>query len=78
MAPLGTLEMQNSALPFIEVPALTLEELKECTNNFGSEALIGEGSGGRVYYATLNSGKVMVVKKFDVYIITELKFYDFI
>ncbi|KAK7343235.1 hypothetical protein VNO77_11827 [Canavalia gladiata] len=54
------------APPPIEVPALSLDELKEKTDNFGSKALIGEGSYGRVYYATLNNGKAVAVKKLDV------------
>ncbi|KAM7260047.1 hypothetical protein ACFE04_015788 [Oxalis oulophora] len=54
------------APPTIEVPALPLEELKEKTDNFGSKALIGEGSYGRVYYANLNSGVAVAVKKLDV------------
>ncbi|KAA0033130.1 PTI1-like tyrosine-protein kinase 1 [Cucumis melo var. makuwa] len=58
-------EAQKAALP-IEVPTLSLEELKEKTDNFGSKALIGEGSYGRVYYATLNNGKNVAVKKLDV------------
>ncbi|PKI74161.1 hypothetical protein CRG98_005399 [Punica granatum] len=53
------------AAPTIEVPAFSLEELKEKTNNFGSKALIGEGSYGRVYYANLNTGKAVAVKKLD-------------
>ncbi|KAL1295562.1 PTI1-like tyrosine-protein kinase 3 [Arachis duranensis] len=56
----------HKAPPPIEVPALSLEELKEKTENFGSKALIGEGSYGRVYYATLNDGKTVAVKKLDV------------
>ncbi|KAK8364962.1 hypothetical protein V6Z12_A02G018500 [Gossypium hirsutum] len=58
-------EVQKSPPP-IEVPALSLEELKEKTDNFGSKALIGEGSYGRVYYASLNNGKAVAVKKLDV------------
>ena len=58
-------EVQKSVAP-IEVPALSLEELKEKTDNFGSKALIGEGSYGRVYYANLNNGKAVAVKKLDV------------
>ncbi|KAF5942055.1 hypothetical protein HYC85_019697 [Camellia sinensis] len=56
----------QKAVPPIEVPALSLEELKEKTDNFGSKALIGEGSYGRVYYANLNNGKAVAVKKLDV------------
>ncbi|KAK8709511.1 hypothetical protein V6N13_060526 [Hibiscus sabdariffa] len=59
-------EVQKSAPPPIEVPALSLEELKEKTDNFGSKALIGEGSYGRVYYANLDNGKTLAVKKLDV------------
>ncbi|KAF7837141.1 PTI1-like tyrosine-protein kinase 3 [Senna tora] len=58
-------ETQKTAPP-IEVPPLSLDELKEKTDNFGSKALIGEGSYGRVYYATLNSGQAVAVKKLDV------------
>lgn len=58
--------MQKAAPPPIEVPELPLEELKEKTDNFGSKALIGEGSYGRVYYANLSTGKAVAVKKLDV------------
>ncbi|KAH9617811.1 hypothetical protein KSS87_011484 [Heliosperma pusillum] len=58
-------EVQKTA-PAIEVPALSLEELKEKTDNFGSKALIGEGSYGRAYYATLECGKAVAVKKLDI------------
>ncbi|RWV98449.1 hypothetical protein BHE74_00048624 [Ensete ventricosum] len=53
------------APPPIELPALSLEELKETTDNFGSKSLIGEGSYGRVYFAVLNNGKQVAVKKLD-------------
>ncbi|CAM8975185.1 hypothetical protein QQ045_030909 [Rhodiola kirilowii] len=53
-------------IPPIEVPALSLEELREKTDNFGSKALIGEGSYGRVYYASLNNGIAVAAKKLDV------------
>nr|XP_043609557.1 PTI1-like tyrosine-protein kinase 3 [Erigeron canadensis]XP_043609558.1 PTI1-like tyrosine-protein kinase 3 [Erigeron canadensis] len=53
-------------VPTIRVPAISLDELKEKTNNFGSKALIGEGSYGRVYFADLNNGKTVAVKKLDV------------
>ncbi|PIN01109.1 Serine/threonine protein kinase [Handroanthus impetiginosus] len=57
-------EIQKAAPP-IEVPALSLEELKEKTDNFGSKALIGEGSYGRVYFAQLSNGSEVAVKKLD-------------
>jgi len=58
-------EAQKEALP-IEVPPLSVDEVKEKTDNFGSKSLIGEGSYGRVYYATLNDGKAVALKKLDV------------
>ncbi|KAF8758151.1 hypothetical protein HU200_010668 [Digitaria exilis] len=51
--------------PSIEVPALSFDELKEKTDDFGSKALVGEGSYGRVYYAVLENGKDSAVKKLD-------------
>ncbi|KAL3506709.1 hypothetical protein ACH5RR_032091 [Cinchona calisaya] len=57
---------EQKAIPPIQVPVLSLDELKEKTDNFGSKALIGEGSYGRVYYANLESGKAVAVKKLDV------------
>ncbi|KAG9157798.1 hypothetical protein Leryth_022814 [Lithospermum erythrorhizon] len=57
-------DTQKSVLP-IEVPSLSLDELKEKTDNFGSKALIGEGSYGRVYFAVLD-GKTVALKKLDV------------
>ncbi|KAL3351232.1 hypothetical protein AABB24_019704 [Solanum stoloniferum] len=56
----------DKAVPTIEVPSLSLDELKQETDNFGSKALIGEGSYGRVYYANLSNGKAVAVKKLDV------------
>ncbi|XP_077234619.1 putative protein kinase At2g41970 [Tasmannia lanceolata] len=49
----------------IEIPALSLDELKRLTSNFGPKALIGEGSYGRVFYATLSTGQAAVIKKLD-------------
>ncbi|KAK1279023.1 putative protein kinase [Acorus gramineus] len=54
----------QKALP-IEIPALTLAELNRLTGNFGQKALIGEGSYGRVFYATLSSGQAAAIKKLD-------------
>ncbi|KAM7461500.1 hypothetical protein LguiA_029621 [Lonicera macranthoides] len=57
----------HKAVAPIEVPLIPLDELKEETENFGSKALIGEGSYGRVYYANLSStGKAVAAKKLDV------------
>ncbi|XP_047331473.1 PTI1-like tyrosine-protein kinase 2 [Impatiens glandulifera] len=52
--------------PPIEAPVISLSELKEKTDNFGTKALIGEGSYGRAYYANLSNGKAVAVKKLDV------------
>lgn len=56
----------QKAIPVIEVPVYSLEKLKERTDNFGSNALIGEGSYGRVYYANSDDGKALAVKKLDM------------
>ncbi|KAK6149239.1 hypothetical protein DH2020_016764 [Rehmannia glutinosa] len=49
----------------IEIPALSLDDLNRRTGNFGTKALIGEGSYGRVFYAKLNSGQQAAIKKLD-------------
>ncbi|KAG8371832.1 hypothetical protein BUALT_Bualt12G0004100 [Buddleja alternifolia] len=49
----------------IEIPALSLDELNRVTGNFGTKALIGEGSYGRVFYAKLNNGQPAAIKKLD-------------
>lgn len=50
----------------IDAPAISLDELKEATENFGTSALIGEGSYGRVYLAKLKDDRSAAVKKLDV------------
>lgn len=49
----------------IDVPAFPLSELNRLTSNFGDRALVGEGSYGRVYRATLSTGETVAVKRFD-------------
>ncbi|GAB2282101.1 cleavage polyadenylation factor subunit pti1 [Dionaea muscipula] len=49
----------------IAVPAITVDELKEVTDNFGTNALIGEGSYGRVYYGMLKNERAAAIKKLD-------------
>ncbi|XP_073279946.1 putative receptor-like protein kinase At5g39000 [Primulina huaijiensis] len=49
----------------IEVPSLSLDKLRKLTGNFGSDALIGEGYYGRVFYAELSSGQPAAIKKLD-------------
>jgi hypothetical protein len=49
----------------IDVPAISLADLNRLTFNFGERALVGEGSYGRVYRATLSTGEAVAVKRFD-------------
>lgn len=54
----------QNVLP-IEVPSMPLSDLNRLTGNFGTKALIGEGSYGRVYSATLQEGEQVAIKKLD-------------
>ncbi|QCE05173.1 interleukin-1 receptor-associated kinase 4 [Vigna unguiculata] len=49
----------------IEIPAISLDELNQLTDNFGTNALIGEGSYGRVYFAKMNDDNEVAIKKLD-------------
>lgn len=49
----------------IEIPAISLAELKKLTGDFGQKALIGEGSYGKVFFATLSTGEPAAIKKLD-------------
>uniref|UniRef100_A0A2P2LGX6 Uncharacterized protein MANES_05G010300 n=1 Tax=Rhizophora mucronata TaxID=61149 RepID=A0A2P2LGX6_RHIMU len=49
----------------IEVPEISPDELKEVTDNFGPNSLIGEGSYGRVYHGVLKIGQAAAIKKLD-------------
>ncbi|CAN7019378.1 unnamed protein product [Brassica oleracea var. botrytis] len=49
----------------IAVPAIPVDELRDITDNFGSKALIVEGSYGRVFYGVLKSGQAAAIKKID-------------
>lgn len=49
----------------IEIPALSLDELNGLTGDFGTKALIGEGSYGRVFYAKLKDGREAAIKRLD-------------
>lgn len=60
----GKVETHN-AVPPINIPVLSLDELIEKTDDFGATALIGEGSYGRVYYAVLDNGTKIAAKKLD-------------
>lgn len=49
----------------IDIPSMSLDELNKLTSNFGSNALVGEGSYGRVFKATLPTGQDVAIKKLD-------------
>lgn len=49
----------------IAVPTIPVDEIREVTKGFGDEALIGEGSFGRVYFGVLRNGRSAAVKKLD-------------
>lgn len=59
--------MNQPVIPMqpISVPAIPVDELKDITDNYGSKALIGEGSYGRVFYGVLKDGGVAAIKKLD-------------
>ncbi|KAJ7980467.1 Protein kinase superfamily protein [Quillaja saponaria] len=49
----------------IAVPAISVDELKTVTDNFGTKSFIGEGSYGKVYYGVLRIGHAVAIKKLD-------------
>ncbi|XVF07400.1 hypothetical protein REPUB_Repub06bG0135700 [Reevesia pubescens] len=49
----------------IAIPAIPLNALNRMTGNFGTKALIGEGSYGRVFYGKLSDGQPAAIKKLD-------------
>lgn len=49
----------------ISVDAIPAKELWEITDNFGSKALIGEGTYGGVFRGVLRNGQAVAVKKLD-------------
>ncbi|GAB2265557.1 cleavage polyadenylation factor subunit pti1 [Dionaea muscipula] len=58
-------DAQNVIFEPPAVPAISFDELKEITDNFGTASLIGEGSYGRVYRGLLKSGQTSAIKKLD-------------
>ncbi|KAK9084428.1 hypothetical protein Scep_030899 [Stephania cephalantha] len=56
---------QNLQPQPISVPTISVDELRDVTDNFGTSALVGEGSYGRVYYGVLKSGQTAAIKKLD-------------
>ena len=66
--PRGPMAARNGAPPKvlpIEIPAISISELNRLTNNFSDKALVGEGSYGRVFRVTLNTGEPAAIKKLD-------------
>ncbi|KAL5700376.1 non-specific serine/threonine protein kinase [Ranunculus cassubicifolius] len=61
-APKGT---QSLKVQPIAVPSISVDEVKDVTDNFGTKALVGEGSYGRVYYGVLRNGLPAAIKKLD-------------
>ncbi|CAI9767793.1 unnamed protein product [Fraxinus pennsylvanica] len=49
----------------IAVPSIHGDELKEITDNFGSDSLIGKGIYGLVYYGIFKNGRTAAIKKLD-------------
>ncbi|XP_044499710.1 pto-interacting protein 1 isoform X2 [Mangifera indica] len=58
-------ETQAVKIQPIAVPAIPIDELKDKTDNFSTDSLIGEGSYGRVYFGVLRSGQSAAIKKLD-------------
>lgn len=58
-------DAQTETIQPIAIPAIPIDELKDITDNFGTKALIGEGSYGRVYHGVLTSGQDAAIKKLD-------------
>lgn len=56
---------QNLKLQPIAVPEITVDELREVTDNFSQNSLIGEGSYGPVYHGILKNGRDSAIKKLD-------------
>ncbi|KAF3433873.1 hypothetical protein FNV43_RR24976 [Rhamnella rubrinervis] len=65
----GPLMPHNSAAAPKETKTITIQPIavsvKDITHNFGTKALIGGGSYGRVYYGVLKSGLAAAIKKLD-------------
>ncbi|WVZ96149.1 hypothetical protein U9M48_041821 [Paspalum notatum var. saurae] len=56
---------QKTCLTWQDALAIPADKILEVTKNFGHEALIGEGSFGRVYFGCLRNGRSAAVKKMD-------------
>lgn len=60
-----TKDTQTVTIQPIAVPAIPVDELRDITDNFGTKALIGEGSYGKVYNGVLASEQAAAIKKLD-------------
>ncbi|XP_041001179.1 pto-interacting protein 1-like [Juglans microcarpa x Juglans regia] len=60
-----TKDTQTVTIQPIAVPAIPVDELRDITDNFGTKALIGEGSYGKVYHGVLASEQAAAIKKLD-------------
>ncbi|XP_062108905.1 pto-interacting protein 1 [Humulus lupulus] len=58
-------EIRTVPVQPIAVPGISIDDLKEMTDSFGTKALIGEGSYGRVYRGVLKTGQTAAIKKLD-------------
>lgn len=61
----ATKDKQTIDMQPISVPTISVDELKDITDNFGSNSLIGEGSYGRVHHGILKSQRAAAIKKLD-------------
>lgn len=60
-----TKDTQTVTIQPIAIPAIPVDELRDITDNFGTKALIGEGSYGKVYHGVLASEQAAAIKKLD-------------
>ncbi|XP_071684665.1 putative wall-associated receptor kinase-like 16 isoform X1 [Lolium perenne] len=54
----------DKILPLV-VSTISMDELKEITNNFSNRALIGEGSSSKVFFGVLKDGHTSAIKMLD-------------
>ncbi|MCO5550192.1 hypothetical protein L7F22_003674 [Adiantum nelumboides] len=50
----------------IKAPALSMNEIRQATENFGANCLIGDGSFGKVYIGRFKDGTSVAIKRLDV------------
>ncbi|KAH7423058.1 hypothetical protein KP509_12G037500 [Ceratopteris richardii] len=58
--------MSVASIPWsITTRTFTYDELKQATNNFNPENILGQGGSGRVYKGILKDGTAVAIKRFD-------------